>query len=148
MHGIGAVLLQEGRPVEYASRALTPPERNRAQIEKKALSVLYGLEKFYHYTYGRPAKVENDHKPLAAILRKPLCQAPKRLQNIMMRYHRYDVHFVFVKSTDLFIADTLSRAHQDDSGNDQEDRARIMNVSVFGDIPYKRLDEIRQETRI
>mgnify|MGYP000483020061 CR=1 FL=1 len=40
-HGIGAVLLQEGRPVEYASRALTrtASERNWAQIEKEALSV-------------------------------------------------------------------------------------------------------------
>ena len=38
-HGSGAVLLQGGRPVEYASRALTPPERNWAQIEKEALSV-------------------------------------------------------------------------------------------------------------
>ena len=145
-HGIGAVLLQEGRPIEYASRALTPSERNWAQIEKEALSVLYGLERFDQYTYGRPVKVENDHKPLAAILRKPLSQAPKRLQDIMMRYHRYDVHFVFVKGTDLLIADTLSRAHQDDSGNDQDDRARIMNVNVFGDIPDKRLDEIREAT--
>ena len=109
-HGIGAVLLQEGCPVEYASRALTPSERNWAQIEKEALSVLYGIEGFEHYTYGRPVKVEKDHKSLAAILRKPLSQAPKRLQDIMMRYHRYDVHFVFVKGTDLLIADTLSRA--------------------------------------
>ena len=38
-HGIGAVLLQEGRPIEYASRALTPSKRNWAQIEKEALSV-------------------------------------------------------------------------------------------------------------
>ena len=83
-HGIGAVLLQEGRPVEYASRALTSSERNWAQIEKEALSVLFGLERFNQYTYGRPVKVENDHKPLAAILRKPLSQAPKRLQDIMM----------------------------------------------------------------
>ena len=111
-HGIGAVLLQEGRPVEYASRALTPSERNWAQIEKEALSVLFGPERFDQCTYGRPVKVDNDHKPLAAILRKPLSQAPKRLQDIMMRYHRYDVHFVFVKGTDLLIADTLSRAHQ------------------------------------
>lgn len=127
-HWIGAVLLQEGRPVEYASGALTPCEKNWAQIEKEALSVLYGLERFAQYTYGRPVKVEKDHKPLAAILRKLLSQAPKRLQDIMMRYHRYYVHFVFVKGTDLLIADTLSRAHQDDSGNDQDDRARIMNV--------------------
>ena len=48
-HGIGAVLLQEGRPIEYASRALTPSERNLAQIEKEALAVLYGLERFDQY---------------------------------------------------------------------------------------------------
>ena len=83
-HGIAAVQLQEGRPVEYASRALTPSERNWAQIEKEALSVLYGLERFHQYTHGRPVKVENDHKPLAAILRKPLSQKPKCLQDIMM----------------------------------------------------------------
>ena len=64
----------------------------------------------------------------------------------MKRYNRYDVHFVFVKGTDLLIADALNRAHQDDSGNDQADRARIMNVSVFGNIPAKRLDEIRKAT--
>ena len=145
-HGIGAVLLQEGCPIEYASRALTPSERNWAQIEKEALSVLYGLERFDQYTYGRPVKVENDHKPLASILRKPLSQAPKHLQDIMMQYHRYDINFPFVKGTDLLIADTLSRAHPDDSGNDQGDRARIMNLNAFGDIPDKRLDEIREAT--
>ena len=69
-HGIGVVLLQEGHPVEYASQALSLLERNWAQIEKEALSVLYGLKKFDQYMYGRPVKVENDHKPLATILRK------------------------------------------------------------------------------
>ena len=41
-----------------------------------------------------------------------------------MRYHRYNVDFAFVKGTELFIADRLSRAHRDDSGNDQGHRAR------------------------
>mgnify|MGYP007094268629 CR=1 FL=1 len=40
-----------------------------------------------------------------------------------MRYHRYDVHFVFVYGADLLIADTLSRPYREDSGNDQGDRA-------------------------
>ena len=70
-----------------------PSERNWAHIEKEALAVLYGLERFDQYAYGRAVTVQNDHKPLAAILRKPLSMAAKRLQDIMMRYNRYDVNF-------------------------------------------------------
>ena len=140
------MLLQEGRPIEYASRALTPSERNLAQIEKEALAVLYGLERFDQYAYGRAVTVQNDHKPLAATLRKPLSVAPKRLQDIMMRLNRYDVNFVFVKGTRLHIADTLSRAHLDSVEGNQDDRARIMNIYAFAEIPDKRLDEIREAT--
>ena len=84
-HGIGAVLLAiaEGGRIEYASRALTPSEPNWAQIEKEALAVLYDLERFDQYAYGRAVTVQNDHKPLAAILRKLLSMAPKRLQDII-----------------------------------------------------------------
>lgn len=44
--GLGAVLMQQGRPIEYASRALTSSERNWAQIEKEALAVLFGVQRF------------------------------------------------------------------------------------------------------
>ena len=134
-HGLGAVLLQDGRPIECASRALTPSERNWAQIEKEALAVLYGLERFDQYTYGRPITVENDHKPLASILSKPLSMAPKRLQDIMMRYNRYDVNFVFTKGSKLYLADTLSRAHLHSIEGNQDERARIMNIKTFGEVP-------------
>jgi transposase InsO family protein len=147
-HGIGAVLLQDGRPIEYASRALTPSERNWAQIEKEALAVLYGLERFDQYTYGRPITIENDHKPLASILRKPLSLAPKRLQDIMMRYNRYDVNFVFTKGSKLYLADTLSRAHRDCSEGSQDERARIMNINTFDEIPDAQLEEIRHATAL
>ena len=145
-HGLGAALLQDGRPIEYASRALTPSERNWAQIEKEALAVLYGLQRFDQYTYGRPITVENDHKPLASILSKPLSMAPKRLQDIMMRYNRYDVNFVFTKSSKLYLADTLSRAHLDSSESNQNER--FMNIKTFGEIPDVQLEEIRQATAL
>ena len=57
-HGLGATLLQDSRPIAYASRALTPTEQRYAQIEKECLSVVYGLERFDQYTYGRPVNVE------------------------------------------------------------------------------------------
>lgn len=94
--GLGAVLLQNGKPIEYASRSLTLAQRKWAQIEKEALSILFGLERFDQYTYGRKVIIESDHKPLEAILRKPLSAAPRRLQDIMMKLNRYDITFKFV----------------------------------------------------
>ena len=51
--GLGAVLLQEGQPVCYASRALTDTESRYAQIEKKTLAITWSCDKFDQYLYGR-----------------------------------------------------------------------------------------------
>lgn len=37
--GLGSVLLQQGKPVAYASRAMTQSEVNYAQIEKELQAV-------------------------------------------------------------------------------------------------------------
>ena len=46
MSGLGACLMQDGRPVTCASRAMTPTETNYAQIEKELLAVVFGVERF------------------------------------------------------------------------------------------------------
>lgn len=43
-NGIGCVLLEEGRPVAYASRALTDAEKRYAVIEKEMTSVVYATK--------------------------------------------------------------------------------------------------------
>ena len=50
----------------YSSRALSAAECNYAQIEKELLAVVFGMEHFDHFTYGREIRVESDHKPLQA----------------------------------------------------------------------------------
>ena len=40
------------RPVAYVSRLLNSAERNYAQIDKEALSLVYAVDKFYYYIYG------------------------------------------------------------------------------------------------
>ena len=62
--GIGAVLLQSDRPVAYANRALTDPDTRYAQIENELLAIVFSVEKFHQYTFGRPVNVQSDHKPL------------------------------------------------------------------------------------
>ena len=50
---MAAVLLQNGRPVEYASRAMTRIEQDSyAQSEKELLSVVFGMERFHQYVYA------------------------------------------------------------------------------------------------
>ena len=77
--GLGAVLLQDGKPVCYASRALSDTETRYAPIETEMLAVVFACRKFHQYIYGRSVLVETDHKPLQAISTKPLSQVPLRL---------------------------------------------------------------------
>ena len=107
--GLGAALLQDGKPLAYASRALTAAERNYAQIEKELLAIVFSTERFHQYTYGRSVIVESDHKPLETILAKPLVSAPKRLQRMILRLQRYDLDVRYKKGSELHLADTLSR---------------------------------------
>ena len=65
--GLGAVLLQEGQPVVYASRTLTDTECRYSNFERELLGVVFGLERLHHYTFGKPITVETDHQPLTSI---------------------------------------------------------------------------------
>ncbi|PFX12169.1 Retrovirus-related Pol polyprotein from transposon 17.6 [Stylophora pistillata] len=76
MHGLGACLMQDGHPVAYASRSLTPTEVQYAQIKKELLAIVFGMEKFETYLNGRKVLVESDHKPLEEIFKKSLLNAP------------------------------------------------------------------------
>lgn len=119
-NGLGACLLQEGHPVGYASRALTATECNYAQIEKELLAVVFGMTKFEQYTYGTHVVVESDHKPLEIIDKKNLFSAPKRLQRMLLNLQRFDYTIVYKKGTEMYMADTLSRAFL--SSTDEETR--------------------------
>ena len=57
-YGVGAVIshvFPDGseRPVAYASRTLSASERNYSQLEKEALSLIFGLRRFHQFLYGR-----------------------------------------------------------------------------------------------
>ena len=52
-HGLGAAPIQGGKPVAFASRALSQAEQKYAQIEKELLAIVYGVERFHQFTYGK-----------------------------------------------------------------------------------------------
>ena len=93
--GLRAAVLQKGLPVAFASRAFTDTESRYAQIEKELLAVVFTLDKFEQYAYGRPVTIESYHKPLEAIAKKPLRCAPKRLQGMFLKIQKFDINIVY-----------------------------------------------------
>ena len=89
--GLGAVVMQNGQPIAYASKSLTTMQQAYAQIEKETLTLVFGCEKFHHYLYGRNFVAETDHKPLEIIIKKPSHLVPMRLQRIRIQYACKDI---------------------------------------------------------
>ena len=107
--GLGAVLMQSGKPVAYASKSLTECEQRYANIEREMLAVVFGYTRFHTYIYGKQYTVQSDHKPLSMIILKNIAKAPTRLQQMLLSLQSYDINIEYVPGKYLPLPDTLSR---------------------------------------
>ena len=109
-YAVGAAILQDTKPIEYASHTMTRLESDSyAQIEKTIACSGSALERFDLYVYGRRITEETGHKPLITIAKKVLATAPKRLQRMLLRLQRYDFDLIYRPGQQILITDTLSR---------------------------------------
>src|SRR5277367_7132310 len=108
---VGAVIVQIDdvgeRVVEYASRTLSPPEKNYAVMEKECLAVVWAVEKFRPYLEGHPVTLETDHQPLVWLhsMKKP---SPKMLRWIL-RLEEFQLEVRYRPGRENKVADCLSR---------------------------------------
>ena len=135
--GLGATLLQNGQPVAFASRSLSTAECNYAQIEKECLAIVFAGSRFNQHLHGRElTTVESDHKPLVPIFQKSLHSAPKRLQRMLLRLQKYNLHVKYLPGSQMYIADMLSRAYL------QVDHTQHENI------PEYQIFQLKQEQHI
>lgn len=109
LKGLGAALIQNKKPIAYASKSLTDTEQRYACIERELLAIVFGVQRFHIYLYGHKFKVLTDHKPLVMILQKPLTSAPPRLQRMMIKLQGYQMQIEYIPGKEMTLADTLSR---------------------------------------
>ena len=147
-NGLGAVLLQENKPIAYASRALTVAQQKYAQIEKELLAIVYACQKFHQYVYGRTVHMESDHKPLERILAQNLHQAPPRLQKMMMSLQRYDLKVIYKPGNEMQLADTLSRHYLPETKETLVEDLEVSDVCLTAYLPIsqEKYLELQQAT--
>ena len=107
--GLGACLLQNEKPVYFASKALTEMQKGYVAIELESLAVAWAMEKFHHFLYGNEFTLETGQRPLEVILSKSLNQATPRLQRILIRTFPYHFKIQYIPGATNHIADCLSR---------------------------------------
>ena len=108
------------------------------------LTIIFPLEKFNQYTYGCHVKIQSDPKHLESILKKFLMCAPKRLQVMMMRLQKYDYEVQHERGTNLYLADTLSRAYLLMTLHPTGAEFENINAAAFLPVSTSRLQEIQQ----
>ena len=140
--GLGACLMQRGQPGAYASRSMTATEVNYAQIEKELLAILFAVERFEQCVYGRPVRIQTDHRPLESIFRKSLLSAPKRLQRMLLRLQKFDLQVSYKKGTEMYLADTLSRAYRVRRNTKQVGAEDVLNIENMRGNTERELESI------
>jgi hypothetical protein len=94
----GAVLLQKQNSgtqvIEYASKALSDVECRYSQIEKEAISLVHGCERFKYYLIGGPKfTLVTDHKPLIFLWDKQM-KYGARIERWILRLQEFDFTLV------------------------------------------------------
>ncbi|KAL8607946.1 hypothetical protein ACOMHN_005501 [Nucella lapillus] len=139
--GLGAALLQDGKPIAFASKALTDSEQRYANIERELLAVVFGCERFHTYVFGKEFVVETDHKPLEQIHKKSLASTSPRLQRMMLRLQQYDIQIQYRPGREMTLADSLSRL------NPRPDESISLEQAVYAvQFSTSRLEELQQKT--
>ena len=145
--GYGAVIIQDERPVAYASRRVTSAEKNYAPIKNEMSAIVFGCVTFHDYIYGQQVTVETDHKPLVGIFQKEISKLSPRLQNMRLKLLRYDLKVVWKPGKEMFVADALSRSIPSDAPEQSKEEVVEVNlISSQLSVSEDKMNEFRSAT--
>jgi hypothetical protein len=105
--GLGCVLMQEGRVIAYASRALRPHELNYPTHDLELAAVVHALKIWRHYLMGNRCNIFTDHKSLKYIFTQSELNMRQRRWLELIKDYDLEVHYHPSKAN--VVADALSR---------------------------------------
>ena len=107
--GIGAVLMQNGHPLAYISKALSFKHQGLSVYEKELLVIVHAVTKWHPYLYGRHFTIKTDHHSLKYLLQQRISFPGQH--SWLTKLMGYDYDICYKKGKENVAADALSRIH-------------------------------------
>ena len=109
--GLGAVLSQcingEEVPIAFSSRVLRGAEANWSARELETLGIVWAVEYFREYLYGKQFKLNTDHHSLQWLLK--LKNPQGKMARWVEKLAEYDMEISYLPGCKNVVADVLSR---------------------------------------
>ena len=107
IRGLGAVLMQRGQVVAYASRQLKPHEKNYVTHDLELLAIVFALKIWRHYLLGEKFILYTDHQSLKYLYTQK--DLNLRQQRWLEFLTAYDLDILYTPRKANVVADALSR---------------------------------------
>ena len=105
--GVGAVLMQEGRPLAFLNHALFEVKQSLSIYDKELFALVITVHKWRPYLLGSRFKVRTDHHSLKFILEQRV-GTPSQ-QRLLAKLLGYDFDVEYRSDASNRVADALSR---------------------------------------
>jgi hypothetical protein len=109
--GIGAVLRQQFDdglfPITYVRKKLLPRGKVYSTMEKEGLAIVWAVQKFMVYLYGKAFTLQTDHQPLVYLNRAKFTN--DRIMRWALTLQQYRMSIQSIKGSQNVGADYLSR---------------------------------------
>ncbi|KAL4346612.1 hypothetical protein GQ457_17G009440 [Hibiscus cannabinus] len=105
--GVGAVLVQKGKPLAFFSKGLGVQHQGLSIYEKEMLAALLAVKKWSPYLLGRHFKIKTDHQSLKFLTDQQAITTAQ--QKWVVKMLGYDFEVMYRSGSQNRVADVLSR---------------------------------------